>query len=357
LSVVVSLLILFSSKSFAANPSKLFCAYEASRIDGTTEVIGYLTQLVDNGIIGDPELGRLIGNLKNGILVNPILEDDIGFSSPHLLQREGLENLIQTVRVDQQKLLDWAEENLREKNRVALGRQKTSEQTHVSRKIEFHKIHANKVTLNDWIFSINLEIEKPFEMMSTPVTQMQWATIMGKSSSSYADGNSSVITINGAPITIGPDNPVVDVSWIDVNKFIAKLNQLSFEDDPLLYKIIEGHRKGDQFRLPTSDEANYVARVGISLADIRRSWDSLAARGWRSSNEVAFWPVGSFRPLIVDQHEFYDMLGGLPEWAGNSGFAGNQILYGLGGSDPTITEVSKDDHPRNIGFRLVRERP
>lgn len=76
-------------------------------------------------------------------------------------------------------------------------------------------------------------IEKPFYLGETEVTQKQWQTIMGDNPSKYK----------------GEYKPVEKVSWEDVQKFIAKLNEQ------------EG---GKYFRLPTEAEWEYAARAGSS---------------------------------------------------------------------------------------------
>ena len=71
-----------------------------------------------------------------------------------------------------------------------------------------------------------------FEMQDCPVTQIEWANVMG-TAPSYFNGK--------------PNNPVESVSWDDVQEFIKKLN---FKQD------------GYTYRLPTEQEWELCCRAG-----------------------------------------------------------------------------------------------
>jgi formylglycine-generating enzyme required for sulfatase activity len=71
-----------------------------------------------------------------------------------------------------------------------------------------------------------------------PVTQRQWEAIMGSNPSHFKVGNGG-----------GPDHPVEQVSWQDVEGFLARLNTKSAET-------------GHSFRLPTEVEWEYSCRGG-----------------------------------------------------------------------------------------------
>ena len=76
-------------------------------------------------------------------------------------------------------------------------------------------------------------LTKGFYMQTTEVTQGQWKRIMGKNPSFFKK--------------CGDDCPVEQVSWMEVQQFIKRLNQL------------EGTRK---YRLPTEAEWEYACRAG-----------------------------------------------------------------------------------------------
>jgi len=80
-----------------------------------------------------------------------------------------------------------------------------------------------------------VNITRPFYMQKTEVTQAQWQAVMGTNPSLFK--------------TCGPDCPVEQVSWDDIQVFLAKLNQAN---------------PGATYRLPTEAEWEYAARAGTT---------------------------------------------------------------------------------------------
>ena len=73
-----------------------------------------------------------------------------------------------------------------------------------------------------------------FLMGKTEVTQKQWQNVMGYNPSSFS--------------ACGPECPVENVSWNDIQEFIAKLNQ----------------KTRQKYRLPSEAEWEYAARAGTT---------------------------------------------------------------------------------------------
>jgi formylglycine-generating enzyme required for sulfatase activity len=113
------------------------------------------------------------------------------------------------------------------------------------------------------------------------------------------------------------DDPVVCVSWLDAQKFIAWLNS----------KLPEG--KTRKYRLPTEAEWEYAARGGTTA---RTYWGGAGSEQCKYENArdvtarnldlaapyadcedgyVETSPVGSFQP---NQWGLYDMLGDVNQW-------------------------------------------
>ncbi|GAB4336106.1 MAG: hypothetical protein Kow0089_06140 [Desulfobulbaceae bacterium] len=175
------------------------------------------------------------------------------------------------------------------------------------------------------------------------VTQGQWKKIMGS---------------NPAANPAGEDYPVEQVSWNDVQEFIARLNE-----------------QGDKvFRLPTEAEWEYGARGGVEEA-IYAGGDDLEAVAWYSGNSgKATHPVGGKR---ANPFGLYDMSGNVWEWCADwyydkyygvsprtnpTGPPSGTDRVGRGGSwgdGPSYVRVSyrdwsdPDKRDPYLGFRLV----
>jgi formylglycine-generating enzyme required for sulfatase activity/tRNA A-37 threonylcarbamoyl transferase component Bud32 len=126
-----------------------------------------------------------------------------------------------------------------------------------------------------------VEITRSFQLGKYEVTQGQWMKVMGSNPSSFK----------------GDDRlPVEQVSWNDVQAFIAKLNALN-----------DGYR----YRLPTEAEWEYAARGGTTGP----YYASLDEIGWYHQNsERKTHPAGQKQP---NGFGLYDMTGNVWEWCSN----------------------------------------
>jgi formylglycine-generating enzyme required for sulfatase activity len=129
-----------------------------------------------------------------------------------------------------------------------------------------------------------------FYLQTTPVTQGQWQALMGNNPSGF--GN------------CGPDCPVEQVSWLDCQKFLKKLNALG-----------EG-----TYRLPTEAEWEYACRAGsntaFGLGEITVLYcdpdPTLDNMGWYCGNSDRHThPVAQKAP---NAWGLYDMHGNVYEW-------------------------------------------
>lgn len=132
--------------------------------------------------------------------------------------------------------------------------------------------YVHKVTLND------------FYIGKHEVTQKEWVNIMG-SNPSYFKGK-------------GENLPIENVSWVDIQEFLKKLNELT----------------GKNYRLPTEAEWEYAARGG------NRSKGYIFA-GSNKVNDVAWCGIttksGLTHPVGLKQPNelgIYDMSGNVAEW-------------------------------------------
>ncbi len=123
-----------------------------------------------------------------------------------------------------------------------------------------------------------VKISGPFQMGRFPVTQAQWKTVMGHNPSYFLNGDESL--------------PVEQVSWEDIQLFVARLNALN---------------DGFSYRLPTEAEWEYAARAGEAEPNGRL--DELA---WYAANSGGKpHSVGTKKPNAWGLH---DMYGNVWEW-------------------------------------------
>ncbi len=122
---------------------------------------------------------------------------------------------------------------------------------------------------------------KSFALGKSEVTQEQWFALMGDNPS-YNKGRTL---------------PVENVSWDDIQAFIAKLNA----------------KTGKRYRLPTEAEWEYAAQAGSTgLYSFGDDAGQLGRYGWYVANASdKTHPVGGKLP---NQFGLYDMHGNVWEW-------------------------------------------
>ena len=127
-----------------------------------------------------------------------------------------------------------------------------------------------------------VRISRGFYLGKYEVTQAEWQAVMGGNPSEFDE--------------CGPDCPVENVSWDDVQEFIGKLNAAVGDE---------------RYRLPTEAEWEYAARAGTS-GDRYGNLDAIAWYGDNSGRRTH--PVGQKQP---NAWGLYDMLGNVWEWVGD----------------------------------------
>lgn len=121
----------------------------------------------------------------------------------------------------------------------------------------------------------------------TEVTQELWETVMGNNPSSSMD--------------LGPNKPVIQISWDDCQEFIGKLNNLT----------------GMSFCLPTEAEWEYAARGGNQSRDYKYSGsNNLDDVGWYENNseESGYKCVHIVGTKQSNELGIFDMSGNVDEW-------------------------------------------
>ena len=132
------------------------------------------------------------------------------------------------------------------------------------------------------------------------VTQAQWVVVMGSNPSYLTDDS----------------RPVEQVSWYDVQDFIAQLNDL------------EGT---DKYRLPTEAEWEYACRAGSTTAYCFGDDESqLTQYAWYRRN--AFAPTHPVGQKLPNAWGLYDMPGNVWEWCAD--WYGSNYYSSSPGVDP-----------------------
>jgi len=204
---------------------------------------------------------------------------------------------------------------------------------------KFVRIPAGKFRMGSPEKLHTVTLTKPFELMTTPVTQALWEFVMG--------GNPSCFK--------GPDRPVEEVSWDDAQGFISKLNAMLGVNS---------------FRLPTEAEWEYACRAGTTSA-MYGNLDKVAWHENNSGNETH--SVGQKQP---NAWGLYDMLGNVWEWCQDwyGGYPDGEVIDPVGSSSGSVRvnrggswiSDARDVHAANrnyvapgsrsnrLGFRLAR---
>ncbi|MCY4643508.1 MAG: formylglycine-generating enzyme family protein, partial [Bacteriovoracales bacterium] len=190
---------------------------------------------------------------------------------------------------------------------------------------------AGKFKMGGGTKKTDVELTHDIEVMETPVTQKQWAELMGKNPSHFSDGEGSgTFEINGKSIPMRPDNPVEQVSWWDALEFANRLSKsrglksaydLSVEGEVLVNAPGGDIYRAEGFRLPTDAEQEYILRAGGTAKGayhFGNDASNLQEYAWFYGNSKGTThPVGDRLPLVTHGIKLYDVIGNVLEWGWN----------------------------------------
>jgi len=147
-----------------------------------------------------------------------------------------------------------------------------------------------------------------FHIGKYEITQKQWVKIMGANPSKFK----------------GDNLPVENVTWIEVQEFISRLNKMT----------------GKKYRLPTEAEWEYAARGGAkSESYLYSGSNNIYDVAWMSENSGGkTHPVGGHKP---NELGLYDMSGNVYEWLND--------WYGVYKDTPQTDPKGPDAGQKRVG--------
>ena len=226
---------------------------------------------------------------------------------------------------------------------------------------------------------VRVTISKPFLIMGTEVTQMQWFSIMENNPSSFRSlRHCRGHHLRWNQVDICPQLPINNISWNEVQAFIRKVNQK--------YGIAgcrgTPHDPRGCYRLPTEAEWEYAARgKTTTVYSFGNSSSRLGSHAWYQSNSKnTVHPVGQKNE---NPYGLRDMYGNVSEWVqdrywersaagGKDPLRTSQDLFNQGAADEAVIRggnyastpgmmrsatrsgAEKDYKAQALGFRLVR---
>ena len=348
----------FSSPSLSKTP-----------MEQTKDFESYIGELLENRIIGNPQLIRFIEHLEKGELINPISEEKARTSTASLIQYRGLQQHLDKASLNQKELLDWARATLAKRARVQVKREEAQEETRdIYRKLEFHPVKRPiSFKMRNGVKHKPVTLTYPIEVQSTPLTQNQWVEIMGENPSYFAKGDNSVfLNFHGKSIELQPDNPVEHITWWSALVFANRLSEkhslpLTYDLSHIIWepgtraengtlipawgfkgdsditnkysqevriyvkgKSYDPYEDGDAYyqtegyRLPTLAEQMYMLQGGGKTKgdNLFRKHAKAKKHAWHSYNnsDDTTQPVGLLQPIVINKRNFYDLYGNVEEW-------------------------------------------
>jgi formylglycine-generating enzyme required for sulfatase activity len=213
-----------------------------------------------------------------------------------------------------------------------------------------------------------ITIDRPYEMMATPVTQIIWRRVAVLACLRFPGAHLSDLNPNPSAFR-GDTRPVESVSLEDVELWIGALNNLSASGEPELENIIHGHKTGDVYRLPTNWEWEFVVRGRGSFNDGYSFGNDESLVGqyawWSDNSGDETHPVAEKLPIRIGQSEFFDMHGNVWEWTVLSTNSDGEPTYVTRGGawdsvapnmrSGAVFAQKPDTYSHTTGFRLVRD--
>ncbi len=249
---------------------------------------------------------KMIEHLLSDSKVNLLEPDNKGFAVLDHALALGHQDLVKLVRKKRPEV-KWVAND-----RVG---------ARVHQTMDFIRVDAGSFEMGD--SQVPATITKPVDIMSTLFTQKMYVKIMGKNPASFKDGENTVVMKAGNELhKLQPDNPIETISYEESAQLIKRINDLSRQDDSLLYELIPGHKKGAQYDFITEAQIEYVMKKaktedGDTIDEMLKRNDIEKLKQYtvfydNSGNTTR--PVGQKKPLFVDGKPIFDLNGNVWVW-------------------------------------------
>lgn len=206
------------------------------------------------------------------------------------------------------------------------------------------------------------EIKEDFEIAIHTVTQGQWQAVMGNNPSFFSRGGKGRDKVKEFKLEELMQFPVEQVSWVDAQEFIKKLNE-------------QEKGKGYRYRLPSEAEWEYACRGGAATEEecsyhfyVGKPANDLSSKQANFNGSKPFGKaekgpylerttkVGSYPP---NKRGLYDMHGNVWEWCEDLFARSDRVARGCGwfrSDNQAAFRHGLAPHFRGsaVGFRLAR---
>lgn len=222
-----------------------------------------------------------------------------------------------------------------------------------------------------------------FAVASTPVTQQMMVELFGNSSFGLRQNSGlrqvSVRKDQSSNVFL-PNHPVDSLSYAEAQKIVKKINEWSNADRPEIYKLIAGHKKGDQYDMMTKEQMDVI--IGLAMTEDGRSWDELKQNegtfndyvnyGGNSveahTNRAQYRSIKSVyakKPMFIGSHPLFDLRGNVSTWIKSGTKLGylwgqSKVTFGTNAFSSNWEVVGQDykkvdsSQTQGVGLRLVR---
>ena len=272
-----------------------FASEHEQRVDPTPFVTEYFDKLRVKCNFGVKEFELMREALLENSprLINPLPKDEALILSncyPYWDNFERILNKAKNVKLDYEQIITKVDKLINEIKDNEYQREEAHIKTeNINIEMDFAVIPAGEYK-NYFIGSF--AVSPDISIQTTPVTQYQWAKVMGDNPSNFKTGEDSrKVEINGKQIEMCPNKPVESVSYEMITEFIKKLN----DQDPIY-----------EYQLPSIEE--YLAVIG----------NHAQTRGYSCLNQKETCHIEFSGYQYLGKQRVYSMLDNVLEFTRNS---------------------------------------